>query len=161
METQTSILEHQKKTADQGWSMLILTPIVLLPLLLGSLIFDMGIFWRTVWSLLLLGIGGIVIQYAMTNIRLDGLFTCRLTETHFTQQFPEYFDGPSYHLTLESITVLECHDTGGEGPSHVWYVHTESSRHQITNNYDNPADCFAEEIQQRCPELKLIHTNRD
>jgi len=119
-----------------------------------SLIFDMV--FRLVWTLILVLVCSVAIAYAISNIRSDGTFLCRLTEDEFSQSMPVQSCGDSFQVRLSEITHIEIHDRGGEGPCDEWYIHAKSGRHRITTNYGNPHRKFGEAIERALPQIETI-----
>ncbi len=151
-------MEHTRRASDEGWRMLAKVALVGSALLFGSLIFDMGIVWRLIWTLVILSVLAIAVAYAVTNIRNDGTFSCLLTDQEFSQSIPVSSCGDSFQIRLSEITQIEIHDGGGEGPSDEWYIHTEDNRYRITTNYGNPDRKFGEAIQRALPHVETIET---
>ena len=153
-----SKMEHTRKASDEGWKMLATVIVVASVLGFGTLIFDMGVIWRLIWTLILVLVSGLAIAYAGSNIRSDGTFLCRLTADEFSQSIPVASCGENFQIKLSEITQIEIHDSGGEGPSDEWYIHTENGRHRITTNYGNPDRKFGEAIQLSLPHITTIKT---
>ena len=151
-------MEHSRKASDEGWRMLAVSVLVVLILGLGSLVFDMGVLFRVVFTLIILFIGGVVVSYSIRNIRDEGTFLCQLTDEEFFQSIPVSGSGDSYRISLSEIIQIEIHDGGGEGPCDEWYVHTGDGRYRISANYGNPHRKFGEALQKALPEVKTITT---
>jgi len=153
-----SKMEHTRKASNEGWRMLATVAVVAPILGFWALIFDMGVIWRLIWTLILVSVSALVIAYAVFNIRSAGTFLCQLTEHEFLQSIPVASCGDSFQIKLSEITQIEIHDSGGEGASDEWYIHTENGRYRITTNYGNPNRKFGEAIQLSLPNVKTIKT---
>ena len=153
-----SQMEHTRSASSEGWRLLAVLAIVAPALGFGTLLFEMGLVWRTIWTLGVLAISGLAVAYAVGNIRTGGEFLCRLTDEEFIQSIPVPSCGESFQIKLSEISAIECHEGFGESPSDEWYLHTKKGRYRITTNYGNPYRAFAEGIQKALPGLEKIQT---
>ncbi|MFC7339720.1 hypothetical protein ACFQY0_21220 [Haloferula chungangensis] len=151
-------MEHTRRASVEGWRMLATVAIVAPALCFATMLFDMGIVWRLIWSVGVLLVSGLVVAYAIGNIRAGGIFICRLTDEEFFQLIPDPACGESFQVKLSDISKIECHEGFGESPSDEWYLHTKEGRYRITTNYGNPYRKFAETIQKALPDLEKIQT---
>lgn len=151
-------MEHVRDTKSEGWKMVVRLAVIVPIMSVVPLFFDVGTVFGMFWFLILLVGSGLGVSYAIFNIRSHGSFVCRLTEDEFTQSVPVSSCGDSFQIKLSEITLIEIHDSGGEGPSDEWYLHTKDSRNQITANYENPYRKFGEAIQRALPQVQTIKT---
>lgn len=151
-------MEYHRNATDEGWKTLAVTAAVSVLLLFGTLIFDMGTIGRSIWSILVLAISSIGVGYTVVNIRSGGVFRCHLTAHEFIQEIPVQSCGENFRIRLDTITKIERHDTGGEGPSEEWYLHTDSGRYRITSNYENPVRKFVEALRNYKSEIEIVET---
>lgn len=151
-------MQHTRTCNEEGWRTLTRWVYVVPLLGVAFSLFEMSLTWRVAVFTLLSAITALCVLYAVWNLWAGGVFSCRLTDDAIIQQSPVSACGESFHIPLAEITAIERHDSGDEGPSDEWYIHTAVGRHRIASNYGNPAGKFAATLQERLPQVERIDT---
>jgi len=156
---QSNHMEHTRRASNEGWRMLAVVAVTAPTLWLFALFFDMGVVGRVVMALVVFIGSGFAVAYAVANLRSNRSFSCRLTDEEFSQSSPVAWSAESFRIKLSEVVLIEIHNSGGEGPSDEWYIHTKDGRFRIASNYGNPDRAFGEAIQKALPHVQTVRTD--
>lgn len=151
-------MHHIKKASTEGRQTMVRAILTSSGLIGILFLFEMPVFMRILFFLILALVSGVALVYAIENIRNKGSFVCKLTDEDFSQTSPHASTGNSFHIKLSEITQIEISRSSGECAQIHYFLHTDRDRFPISNNYGNPAPKFAKAIQTALPHIKTMET---